>query len=255
MRRVPIIAAALLLAAGCAKPGTGPGGPGGSAEPTVDPGRPEWGTFAVTVTGVRPGPDARTALVDVEVATGREGCSREPKIDRYTEEDGRVYASVVQEVVVKGCPSKAPGVATLTAPAPLGERMLVLNEEAWTPAGAQYRKCDKELGCDPPADHCDSTWVRAAVRGLDVSRHSQGSVEACDGTWLVMTVPDDPVACGAGGRPGCTPRTTIRRYFMRFAEGHGWTTVSGSTGPGCGQVASVEPAFPTRLCVDLPAPG
>jgi hypothetical protein len=251
MRRTAIAVWTVLVVAilaGCARPGTGPGD--GSAE--------NWTTYQADVTNVRRGPEARSVLLDVAVLAGQDGCSRDPRITYYTEEYGRIFANVVQDSrrshIVGACPSTAPAVVTLTAPEPIGDRILVLNQEAWAPSGAAYRRCDPQLGCTPPADPCDRVWVQAAVMGMDVSRHSVGSVEGCDGTWLVMTVPSDPVPCGAEPRPGCTAIVNVRRYFLRFVVGKGWQTIAASTAAGCGDVSSVEPAFPTRLCASLPRP-
>ena len=255
MRRTAIavwipLAAAVLT--GCARPGMP------SGEESSGYGGAGWSTYEATVTGVRPGPDPRSVLIDVAVLAGDDGCSRNPRVTYYTEENNRIYANVVQDSrrtqIVGACPTTAAAVVKLTAPQPIGDRLLLLNQQAWAPNGAAYRHCDQQLGCTPPADHCDRVWVQAAVTGMDVSRHSVGHVEGCDGTWLVMTVPFDPVPCGAEGRPGCTATVHVRRYFLHFADRAGWQVLAGSTAAGCGTVNDVEPAFPRKLCAELPPP-
>ena len=256
MRRLAIACLALVVAAGCARSGTGIGD-GDSAPPptrvTTAPGG-GWTTSQADVTAVRPGPDARSATLTVSVLAG---CSRDPRITYYTEENGNVYANVVQDVrgndVVGACPSHEPAEVELRSKTPLAARTLVLNQQAWAPAadGTTYRRCSETLGCHPPADHCDTVWVRAAVAGMDVSRHSTGHVEDCADPWLVMTVPDDPAACGAAPRAGCDASTTTRRYFLRFA-GDGWQIEARATGAGC---AGAPADFPPDMCARLTAPG
>lgn len=198
-------------------------------------------------------------LLDVAVLAGADGCSRDPRIGYFAEENNLIYANVVQDSTladtVGGCPTHATAVVKLTSPEPINGRRVVLNQEIWKPVGESYERCDKTFGCDPmPVDHCDPDWIQVAVDGLDVSRHSTGHVEGCDGSWLVMTVPDDPAPCGATARPGCVPVVKVRRYFMRWVEHSGWTTIATSKQSGCGTIATVEPRFPGSLCARLAAP-
>ena len=255
MRRT-VLAVCLLLAVGaaCARPGPARDGDSAPlpATPTGAPADDGWTTFQADVTAVRAGTDPRTALLTVSL---RDGCARDPRLTYLTEENGNVYANVVQDLpgagtgTGTGCPPAEAAEITLTSAKALGQRPLVLNQEAWARVGDAYRRCSATLGCDPPADHCDQVWVRAAVRGLDVSRHATGDVEACAGEWLVMTVPDDPAACGAAPRAGCTAATTTRRYFLRFTTA-GWQVMSRSTQAGC---AGAPDAFPSAMCYRLPA--
>jgi hypothetical protein len=247
-RAVSIVLAAAVLA-GCAGRS--------STESPVDEG--DWGAYQADVTGVRASDDPRTLLLDVAVLAGADGCSRDPRVGYYTEENNLIHASVVQDSrragMVGGCPTHATAVVKLTSPKPISGRRVVLNQEVWKPAGGSYERCDKTFGCDPMlADHCDPDWVHVAVDGLDVSRHSTGHVEGCDGSWLVMTVPDDPVPCGAEARSGCEPTVNVRRYFMRWVERSGWSTIATSTKAGCDTIATTEPRFPRKLCAGLPSP-
>ncbi|MFY1673094.1 hypothetical protein ACN27G_24540 [Plantactinospora sp. WMMB334] len=232
------------------------GARGTPAPPTTAAGPAEWSTFQAEVTGVRRGPDPRTLLVDVALPAGHPECARDPRITSYTEEHNLIHANVVQDSarsgMVGGCPTTAPGVARLTAPKPVGDRIVVLNGQPWAPDGDGYRRCDPDLGCTPPADHCDTTWVLAAMKGMDVPRNSSRHVEECDGRWLVMTVNLNSTQCGAGGRPGCSAPPSVYRYFLRF-EPAGWRTVARSAGPGCADVLKAAPDFPPALCRTLPA--
>ncbi|MEN3307047.1 MAG: hypothetical protein V7603_3249 [Micromonosporaceae bacterium] len=229
------------MLAGCA--GGRPGGPA------------TWTAYAADVTGVRRGSDARTLLIDVSLPAGHPDCARAPRVDQYTEENRSIYANVVFESarsgVVGGCPAAAPGVATLRAPGPVGDRVVVLNQQAWAPDGPRYRRCDPVLGCAPPADHCDTTWVLAAVNGLDVPRNSARNIAHCDQAWLVLTLDVNSTACGAGGRPGCSAPPSVSRYFLRFTA-PGWRVVARTAEGGCRAVLAVAPDFPRALCAHLP---
>lgn len=229
-----------------------------TATPVDDSG--DWTTYQADVTAVRrDDSDPRSLLLDVKVLAGADGCSRNPRVGYYTEENHLIHANIVQDSklagTVGGCPSHATAVVKLTSPKPIDDRRVVLNNEPWKPVGKAYERCDKTRGCDPlPSDHCHPNWIHIAVDGLDVSRHSTGHVEGCDGSWLVMTVPDDPVPCGAAPRPDCQAVVNTRRYFMRWVAPSGWSVIATSKQPGCGTISTVEPTFPRKLCAHLPTP-
>jgi hypothetical protein len=197
-----------------------------------------WGTYEAEVSGVTPGPGVRAVTVQVKTLAGGDGCSRNVRVDNHTEENGVIFANIVQDsagsAIVGACPTFGPAEVTLTSAEPIGDRPLSLNQKTWALKNGAYSRCDENLGCNPPKDRCDPTWTRTAVRGMDVSRHSQGHVEACDGKWLVMTVADDPAACGVEPRPGCEVNTAVRRYFLRSEP-----------------VLKAAPAFPRKLCASL----
>ncbi|MET8084944.1 hypothetical protein [Micromonospora sp. NPDC005237] len=251
MRRLAIVLCLLTAVvpgvAACAAPQTRPGDAAPSASAA-------WGTYQAEVSGVTPGPGVRAVTVQVKALAGGDGCSRNVRVDNQTEENGVIFADIVQDsagsAIVGACPTFEPAEVTLTSEEPIGDRPLSLNQKTWALKNGAYSRCDENLGCNPPKDRCDPTWTRAAVRGMDVSRHSQGHVEACDGTWLVMTVADDPTSCGAEPRPGCEVNTAVRRYFLRN-EPAGWSTVARTTSGGCDVVRKAAPAFPRKLCVDL----
>jgi hypothetical protein len=243
--RLCLLAAAVLGLVACAGPG---------ARPETSASASDWGTFQADVTGVTPGPGAQTVTLHVNALAGRDGCSRNVRIGYRAEENGVIYANIVQDSAAAeqrgGCPTFAPTEVRLSSTKPIGDRPLSLNQQLWGLRNGTYARCDENLGCHPPADRCDPTWTRAAVRGMDVSRHSQGTVEACDGNWLIMTVPDDPVACGAEARAGCEVNTAVRRYFLRNAPA-GWSVVAQTTSGGCDVVRKAVPAFPRKLCTGL----
>ncbi|GAA0451652.1 hypothetical protein [Actinoplanes campanulatus] len=252
MRR--IVSGLCLLAValtGCARPGASP-----QEAPSGTPA--QWSTYAATVTGVTSGPGARTVTVHVAAPAGPDGCSRNVRVAGTQEENGTVFVSVTMESMLSSvhgaCPGTTPAAVTVTSATPFGTRVVTVNQQPWALHGGVYQQCDTELGCHPSGDHCDATWTRAAVRGLDVSRHSQGTVESCDANWLVMTVPDDPAACGAEVRPGCEVNTAIRRYFLR-AAGDGWSLVARTEAAGCAAIRAADASFPRARCADLPAPG
>ncbi|MFD2765929.1 hypothetical protein [Micromonospora eburnea] len=252
MRRIATALLCLGVLVGCAQPGAEPSAAGSAADA-------DWVTYQADVTAVRVSDDPRSLVLTVALLGDADGCSRDPRIEYFVEENNHIFANVVQDsrlsAVVGACPTHTPGEVRLTAPGPIDGRIVVLNQHPWKPDGDEYHPCDATFGCDPmPADHCDRAWIDVAVGGLDVSRHSVGSVEGCDGTWLVMTVPFDPVPCGAEARSGCDPSTNVRRYFLRWSDQPGWRMITSSTQAGCGSVHTVEPAFPGKLCADLPRP-
>ncbi|MFC0032512.1 hypothetical protein ACFFMM_23605 [Micromonospora chaiyaphumensis] len=258
MRRLATALLCLAALVSCARPGATPTS-GDAPTPAGTAAENRWATYQADVTAVRPSDDPRSLLLTVALLADADRCSRNPRVTYLVEENNRIYANVVQDsrlsAVVGACPTHTPGAVTLTVPGPIAGRVVVLNQEPWKPEGDEYRRCDATFGCDPmPTDHCDPAWISVAVRGMDVSRHSVGSPEGCDGRWLVMTVPFDPVPCGAEARPGCAASVTVRRYFLRWAGERGWATIAGSTEAGCGRVHSAEPAFPSKLCADLPRP-
>jgi hypothetical protein len=241
-----LLTAVVLGVASCADPGTRRGvSPSASAT---------WVTDQAEVSGVTPGPGAAAVTIHVKVLAGRDGCSRNVRVTNQDEENGVVYANLVQDLaesgIVGACPTYEPAEVILTSKEPIGNRPLSLNQQAWALKNGDYTRCDENLGCNPPTDRCDPTWTRAAVRGMDVSRHSQGSVEACDGNWLIMTVPDDPTACGAEARPGCEVNTAVRRYFLQNKPA-GWSIIVQTTLGGCDAVLKAAPTFPRKLCADL----
>jgi hypothetical protein len=268
MRRIVFALSLLLLLGGCARPpllaaddsgaaSPSPTGPGAVSPSPSDPGDGgRWVTYQADVTAVSLGGDPRSLQLTVSLLAGGDGCSRDPRVTYLTEENNLVYANVVQDSNdAAQCPARTPGDVTLTAAGPINGRTVVLNGEPWKRDGDGYHRCDPTFGCDPmPADHCDPAWIQVAVAAMDVSRHSTATVEGCDGSWLVMTVPFDPVPCGAEPRPGCVPVVSARRYFLTWVDTTGWRTIAGSVDAGCGTVLAVEPDFPSVLCRDLPIP-
>ncbi|MEU8332085.1 hypothetical protein [Micromonospora sp. NPDC048839] len=252
MRRLATALLCLATLVGCARPGETPVQDGPPADT-------DWSTYQADVTAVTVSKDPRSLVLTVALPGDADGCSRNPRVEYFVEENNLIYANVVQDsrlsAVVGACPTHTPGEVTLTAPGPIAGRTVVLNQKPWKLDGAEYDRCDPTFGCGPmPKDHCDHKWVDVVVRGMDVSRHSVGSVEGCDGTWLVMTVPFDPVPCGVEARPGCDASVNVRRYFLRWAGPGGWETIASSTEAGCGRVHTTATAFPRKLCADLPRP-
>lgn len=248
----------LLLAvlAGCAErqPGQQPSG-----RPT-----PRTATFAATVVDVQPGRSDREAVIRVRLPGNRRDCGHDPRISRSEQDRGLFYLNVVYSAATDlargSCPFAASagrtGQVRFTATVPLTGRTLVLNSmSTWHQEGTGYRQCDQKLGCSPPADHCDRTWRDAALGQLDVPRHSRVATRACDGHWMVIDIDTGAAACTRinAAANGCTAIPDATRYFLSFT-GAGWDVITGTRTAGCGQVRSTQPAFPTRLCQDLPAP-
>ncbi|MBU2666789.1 hypothetical protein KOI35_25085 [Actinoplanes bogorensis] len=246
------------LVAGCASPGMRPVGDGAARTTPPPPPTPTVAKAPVQldVTAVHRTKDPKTVLLTVSRLAGAEGCSSNPQIGYHTAENNMIYANVVQDSPrsdeVGVCVGHTPGEVRLTWADPIGDRVLVLNQEAWRPLGDYaYEKCSKTLGCDPPpSDHCDPFWVQVTVQAMDVSRHSTGHQEACAEPWMVMTVPDDPAVCGAEPRDGCDATTNTWRYFLKWNNA-GWQTLARGAGAGC---AGAPKEFPRKLCVGLAKP-
>jgi hypothetical protein len=252
-----LLTAALLGASACAPPGTTPAGAPSAGATSASKSAPTWTTYAAEVSEVKAGPGAKAVTIHVQAPTGPD-CFRNVRIGRDEEENGVIFADIVEDLApsaaIGDCPADQPAEVKLTSQQPIGTRPLSLNQKAWALTNGTYSRCADNTGCNPPKDHCDPTWTRAAVRALDVSSHSQGTVESCDGSWLVMTVPDDPAECGIEARANCDATTTTRRYFLRN-EPSGWATIARTSSGGCDAVLKAAPTFPRKLCTDLKPTG
>jgi hypothetical protein len=240
--------AALLLLGGCATPGSSAAGPDSS---TAGPGPDQ-----ADVTAVHPGPDDHSLAVDLDLPGGARGCGENPRLGYHTEENGRIFANVVADSpsndVTNGCPTRQAVSTVLTFEYVVAGKPLNLNVgQLWDPGDPDYRLCPELLGCHPPADHCDRTWIDEAISHMDVPRHSYLNTRTCDQTWLVIDINTNAGACGAG-RPGCTAPPSITRWFLHFDER--WREVTGTRRAGCVDVLAREPAFPPTFCENLAAP-
>jgi len=213
---------------------------------------PRWVSYAAEVTGVRPGKNDRTLLIDVLVPE----CSRNRQVT-YLDESvkGTVHANVVYEVHEPGaCQTRVPATVTLTAKAPLGDREIVLNSTgpAWGRTAAGYRKCTGPFGCDtPPADHCAQGWIDVVTGSLDVPKHSSHRVEHCDPSWLIVSVNETAGECGpVEGRPGCVAEPLVQRWFLRWEAASWWQVKAATREAGCPRAIDI----PARLCEGLPKP-
>ncbi|MBN6039174.1 hypothetical protein [Amycolatopsis sp. 195334CR] len=221
----------------------------GSAPPAA---APEWTTWAAEVTGVRPGADPASVLIDVSIPD----CGGEPRVEMLTEENDTVYANVV----VSGpgtCTGQKTAEVVLRTPGPLGTRPLMLNTmDVWGLSGGAYARCDEQLGCVPPADHCAEAWIDKTVYGMDVPikrLHGVRDVRGCDGDWLVLDLNRSAGDCPpAEGAPPCTAGGQTSRVFFEWRDG--WTSFAGSQQAGCADAHAVRPQFPAALCAALGAP-
>lgn len=206
---------------------------------------------------IHPGPDDHSLTVEVEVPAGEPGCGENPRLGYHAEENGRIFANVVADsprnMVVGGCPQRASVTVVLRFEMVAAGKPLSINSsQLWDPGDPDYRLCPAILGCHPPPDHCDRTWIDEAVSHMDVPRHSYLDSVHCDQSWLVLDINTNAGACGAG-RPGCSAPPSVTRWFLRFDEG--WREITGTRRGGCVDVLDREPAFPTAFCADLTDPG
>jgi hypothetical protein len=240
------IVVALIAVIACARPGTPP--------PSM---APEQAPSQADVVAIHPGPNDHSLIVDVDLPGGQPGCGENPRLGYHTEENGRIFANVVADSpandVRGGCPDRKTATAVLTFEMAVAGKPLSINtSQLWDPGDPDYRLCPEHLGCHPPDDHCDRTWIDEAITHMDVPRHSYLDTVHCDQTWLVLDINTNAGACGAG-RPDCTAPPSVTRWFFHFDER--WQEVGGTRRAGCADVLAREPRFPTSFCSDLAAPG
>ncbi|WP_326568664.1 hypothetical protein VSH64_44110 [Amycolatopsis rhabdoformis] len=222
---------------------------------------PHWITTSATVDGVRPGPDAASVVIHVSLPAGGPGCSRSPRVEPASETPAELATTVQANVVFEsanqaqgGCPTQAPAEVPFTLAAPLGDRPLVLNFEAWHPTGTTFARCDKFLGCKPPAEHCAAGWVDRVVFDLDVPvKHLERArkVLACDGSWLVLALNRHVGECPTEGA-SCVPDSGPSQRVVYSWDPRGWQLETGTKTGTCNEIRAALPKFPAALCAKLP---
>ncbi|MEV5718867.1 hypothetical protein AB0L41_33685 [Amycolatopsis mediterranei] len=209
-------------------PGTAP------ATTTVLPsGPPSEGTAYVT--DVRPGPDDHSAVLHVNLPT----CADAPHT-QVTEADGRIDAGVRYRPRPDPDCKQASADFPFRTAAPIGERPVIVNDaESWGLVSGGWKRCDRYVGCHPPADHCDPAYVGQ----LEFSAEAEfpGTARACDQNWLVHDLQRHSGQAAT-------------RVAYRWA-GSFWESFAGANGGGCAEILAVEPKFPTALCEHLGPPG
>ncbi len=186
------------------------------------------------VTDVRPGPDDHSAVLHVDLPS----CAVRPHT-RVTESAHRIDAVVLfQPADGAGC-TQVPADFPVKTAAPIGKRPVIVNtEDTWGLVAGGWKKCDKILGCEPPADHCDQAWIVQAEFSAEAEH--PGTTRACDQNWLIHDLQRH-----SGQAPN--------RVAYRWAGG-GWVSFASAKGGGCGEFLAAEPKFPTVLCRDLTPP-
>ncbi|MFJ1761498.1 hypothetical protein ACIOD2_14340 [Amycolatopsis sp. NPDC088138] len=183
------------------------------------------------VTDIRPGPDDHSAVLHVSLPD----CAVAPHL-QVTEAADRINADVLFKPKLGPACNQVPADFPLKTAAPIGKRPVIVNAgETWAPAAGGWKKCDKTLGCDPPADHCDRAWVAQAEFGAEAEH--PGTTRACDQNWLIHDLQR---------RSGQAPNRVAYRW-----AGNGWVSFASANGGGCGEILAVEPKFPTSLCQNL----
>ncbi|WP_432850228.1 hypothetical protein ACQPXB_07055 [Amycolatopsis sp. CA-161197] len=231
------------------------------AAPTASTAPHTWVTVTAPVDGIRPGPDPASVVIHVMLPAGGPGCSRSPRVETMSETPDELATAIHANVVFEssnsaygGCPTEQPAEIPFTATAPIGNRALVLNNEAWHRTGATFARCDEFLGCTPPADHCADEWVDRAVFDLDVPvKHLHGvrDVLACDGQWLVFDLNRHVGDCPVDGT-SCVPGTGPVQRVVYSWEARGWKQENGTKTGTCEEIRAALPQFPQALCGKLP---
>ncbi|WP_051736209.1 hypothetical protein [Amycolatopsis rifamycinica] len=238
-RRRPILAVAgvLVAAAACGVPGATAAAP---APTTIGA---EWRSFRADVTGIRPGSDDHSLVVQVSLPGKDPGCVQEPRIEQVVEAKTDIRADVVYSTrpAAGGCQDKVPAELRLTTADPIADRTVTFNADtgnAWHKLGAGWGRCDRRGSCAAPADHCDPAWIGAAVSAAGAD--SPGTTRACDPAWLVADFLEHQA-----GSPS--------RTAFRWSDA-GWTSFARTRSGGCAEILAAEPKFPVALCKALRAP-
>jgi hypothetical protein len=183
------------------------------------------------VTDVRPGPDDHSAVLHVDLPT----CAVEARA-QVTEAAERIDAGVLFQTKDDPDCKQVPADFPMKTAAPIGKRRVIVNAtDAWGLVAGGWKKCDKILGCEPPADHCDPAWVGQAE--FSAEAEFPGTTRACDQYWLIHDLQRH-----SGQAPN--------RVAYRWA-GNGWSSFASANRGGCGEILAVEPKFPTTLCQKL----
>ncbi|MGW4486770.1 hypothetical protein ACWEOE_23350 [Amycolatopsis sp. NPDC004368] len=220
-----------------------------------------WTTLAAPVDGIRLGSNDASVVIHVSLPAGGPGCSRSPRVEPLTESADELATAVQANVVFDsanqaygGCPTNQAAEVPFTLAAPLGERPLVLNNQAWHRTGATFARCDEFLGCTPPADHCADAWVDRAVFDLDVPvKHLHGvrDVLACDGSWLVFDLNRHVGDCPPEGT-SCVPGSGPTQRVVYSWDPRGWKQETATKTGTCQEIRAALPKFPAALCAKLP---
>lgn len=189
--------------------------------------------FTATVTDVRAGPDDHSAVLHVGLSACAVGSRTQ-----VTETADRIDAAVLYRTTDNsGCQWTSADFPMKTS-APIGTRRVVVNDQdTWGLVSGGWKKCDKFLGCQPPADHCDRAWI--AQLEFRVEAEFPGTTRACDQNWLIHDLRHR-------GRP-------VSRAIYRWT-GSDWASFAWAQGGGCAEILAVEPKFPIDLCRRLAPP-
>ncbi|MFI7121781.1 hypothetical protein [Amycolatopsis sp. NPDC049868] len=186
------------------------------------------------ITDIRPGPDGHSAVLRVDLPA----CAVEPHT-QITEAADRIHASVLFQPGNGPDCKQVPTDFPMKTAAPIGKRPVLVNAgDTWGLSSTGWKKCDKILGCEPPADHCAEAWV-AQVEFSAEAEHP-GTTRACDQNWLIHDLQRH-----SGQAP--------TRVAYRWA-GNGWKSFASTKGGGCSEILAAEPTFPTHLCQNLTPP-
>jgi len=260
-----VLAGVALLSVACAgQAGHRDARPEPTAEPTAEP--TEWGTFALDSTSIDTvllSDGDRTLSFAVRLPAGRDGCARNLSAAVDSDEgwtDRVVRVRLLLEsrltLVSGACPTQAPASVTLSLPAPLGTRDVVVNSSGsamYTRDGAGALRHCGELGCHPAPTGCTPDSYEQAMRAADSPQHTYRTERGCDGTWLVLDLSSGggPVCGDYPNSTACPHDSRTTRWFFH-ARPDGWQVVTATHLAGCPPVQKVEPAFPTKLCDGLP---
>jgi hypothetical protein len=247
-----LAAVALLVPAGCGQQTTRDPAAAGSLGPRESVAGPR----LAEATAVRVLRGGSGFAITVRVSAGEPGCAGRARGRYDTFENGTHYVTTLFRTSGADCPGTEHRTVTVPVPGSVDGRDLSLNEGMWKPGpGSSYVRCSSELGCHPPKDRCDDTWVEQMVDGVELPPERQVDTVVCAQGWLVVDVRAVSTGCQSvdGSTPpaGCAGTGVRTRWFARLGSGRRWEVVASGTAAGCADVAGL-PRFPRRLCSGLP---
>jgi hypothetical protein len=267
-----VILTALLLALMLAACGTVPAGPGAAASPRTSPAPTFWGSYGpggTQLVSVRVSGSGRVLSVAAQVTAGRPGCERDLAGTVMDFTAATAYLDVTFQSrlsSVAGACSTRVMTVSVSLPAPLGRRTVVINADitdVFAPSsGALLRRCGL-YGCGPfkaaPPGSCAATSFQQAMLSVRPPASAAYWMLGCDSRWLVLDVgwpaPPPPKQRRPGAPvcpPTCASYMVFTRWFYRSTP-RGWETIATARTGGCAEVQKTQPQFPTSLCARLPA--
>jgi hypothetical protein len=194
-------------------------------------------------------------VLDPEGQAGQVGLSFDVEADRPMQNPDKLQDENGFPIKWDGC-ELASRTVTVQLEAPLAGRGVTdpFGSEFWIKDG-RWVGCDQvAMTCVVDPASCDGSTLHDSIANADVPRRFGMANERCEAPYAVVDVDIGAGACPATGEPTdnpCADQNVTRMYW--HIENDTWVQVGRTDGPGCGDILSQAPDFPTKLCADLPA--